>query len=71
MQVIQRSGSHIIFRLVAAGGEAPAAELEEIRAKTRAAMGEGCTVSFEFVDEIAPSPSGKYFYELCQWQAAA
>lgn len=38
----------------------PEMELEEIIAPTKKAMGDRCKVSFEFVDDISPSPSGKF-----------
>ena len=32
--------------------------------KIRLAMGEDCAVSFEFVDEIEPTPSGKFRFTV-------
>ena len=40
------------------------AGLEETRRKIRLAMGEDCAVSFEFVDVIEPSPSGKFRFTM-------
>lgn len=62
-QVVQRGPRLVVYRIVAT---APfgVAEQEEIRKGTQAAMGPECEVEFEFVDEIAPSPSGKHRYTI-------
>lgn len=39
-------------------------ELEDITKKIHAVMGRQCRVEFAFVDDIAPSPSGKYRYTI-------
>jgi len=36
------------------------ADLGTIEGHIRAAMGEACEVTFEFVEEIPPEPSGEY-----------
>jgi phenylacetate-CoA ligase len=69
-QVIQRSDSCILFRIVRSGADCDHAELDEIAARTRLVMGDDCEVAFEFVDEIAPCDSGKYRYvtsEVSRW----
>jgi hypothetical protein len=53
----------VLFRL-AAEGEVPAADREEIAAKTKAVLGDGCEVEFELVETIEPSASGKLRYTL-------
>jgi phenylacetate-CoA ligase len=62
-QVVQRAPDDVLFRL-AAEAEVPASDREEIVAKTRAVLGEGCAVSFEQVETIEPSASGKLRYTL-------
>jgi len=62
-QVVQREPALVVFRFVAAT-PLPDEELTEIVRDTQAVMGEGCKVEFDFVDEISPSPSGKYRYMI-------
>jgi len=62
-QVVQKAPGEVVFR-VAADGEVPSAEREEIAAKTQAILGDGCTVSFEQVETIEPSASGKLRYTI-------
>jgi phenylacetate-CoA ligase len=38
--------------------------LQEIVQKVRLALGDDCDVSFEFVDDIEPSASGKYRFTV-------
>lgn len=64
-QVVQRSPSWIVYRLITSG-PAPQEDVDEIIDGTRAVMGPGCEVEFEFVDEIPPSPSGKYRYTISE-----
>jgi len=65
-QVIQKSYTHIVYRIVKAGSEAPQTALDTIAAKTRHILGDDCEVTFEFVDEIPESDSGKYRYIICE-----
>lgn len=62
-QVVQRAPDDVLFR-VAAEAPVPAPDREEIVAKTQAVLGEGCGVSFEQVETIEPSASGKLRYTL-------
>ncbi len=64
-QVVQREPGAVVFRLVTLR-DPSRAELDEIVAGARAAMGQGCKVTFEVVDEIPPSPSGKYRYTISE-----
>lgn len=64
-QVVQRSTSRVVYRLITSR-RAPEEELAEIVNGTRAALGSDCEVEFEFVSEIAPSPSGKYRYTISE-----
>ena len=61
-QVIQKDPSRVVFRIVSVGTDHPQTELDEITAKTRLALGDDCEVSFEFVDDIPASGSGKFRY---------
>lgn len=63
-QIIQKSASHILFRVVLADQPAPQAELDEITSKTRQVFGEACIVEFDFVEDIAASPSGKFHWVI-------
>lgn len=47
-------------------GEKDQAKLDDITAKVRLVLGDECRVEFEFVDEIKPSPSGKYLYTISE-----
>jgi phenylacetate-CoA ligase len=62
-QVLQRSPSEVVYR-VACETEMPTTDREEIVAKTRSVLGEGCAVEFEQVETIAPSASGKLRYTI-------
>ncbi|HEU4598877.1 MAG TPA: hypothetical protein VFS26_03960 [Solirubrobacterales bacterium] len=62
-QVVQRAPDDVLFR-VSCEEEMPAADRDEIVAKTRAVMGERCAVEFERVGTIAPSASGKLRYTM-------
>lgn len=62
-QVLQRSPSEVVYR-VACETEMPTTDREEIVAKTRSVLGEGCAVEFERVETIAPSASGKLRYTI-------
>jgi len=68
-QVVQESTSSIRARIVPRydlPGFAAAKEagVEEIVKKVRLAMGEDCAVSFEFVNDIEPTASGKYRFTI-------
>jgi phenylacetate-CoA ligase len=65
-QVVQKSHSQIVFKIVKSEVEPRQGALDEIATKTRAVMGDDCAVVFEFVDEIAPSHSGKYRYTVSE-----
>ena len=45
--------------------EPPPEDVEEIQADVRTAMGDDCELRVEFVDDIAPSASGKFRYTIC------
>ena len=62
-QVVQKAPAEVVIR-VATEGEVPAGDREEIVAKTQAVLGDGCAVSFERVETIEPSASGKLRYTI-------
>jgi phenylacetate-CoA ligase len=62
-QVVQRAPAEVVYR-VACEAEVPAADREEIVAKTKAVLGDDCAVEFEQVETIAPSASGKLRYTM-------
>ena len=64
-QIVQADYERVVFR-VALQGAYRTDELEEIVCQTRLVMGEECQVDFEFVDEIAPSPSGKFRFMISE-----
>jgi phenylacetate-CoA ligase len=64
-QVVQTDRERVLFRLVL-DGELSGEERDEIVAGTRETMGPGCRVDFETVEEIEPSPSGKYRYTISE-----
>ena len=60
-QVIQKSPSSVLFKIVSSGSEIPSEELDEIASKTKLIMNDDkCEAHFEFVDEIPASDSGKF-----------
>lgn len=65
-QVIQKDYSHIVFRIKKTDVNYAPEELEEIKEKTRIVMGETCITSFEFIDDIPLSGSGKYRYTISE-----
>lgn len=65
-QVIQKEYALIVFKIVQSATDYTPSELDEITEKTKAAMGADCTVTFEFVDNILTSPSGKYRYTISE-----
>jgi len=64
-QVIQKDYSMVVYKIVKEA-EPPAAELAEIAAVTRKALGSDCEVVFEFVETIPPSPSGKFRFLISE-----
>ncbi len=64
-QVVQGTPGSLNFRLLTCDSM-PEEALADIARGAREAMGEACRVEFDFVDEIAPSDSGKYRYTICE-----
>jgi phenylacetate-CoA ligase len=63
-QIVQADYEWMIFRVATTQASYVADELDEIVRETRLIMGANCKVDFEFLDDIAPSPSGKYSYAV-------
>jgi phenylacetate-CoA ligase len=61
-QVVQKTHSSIVFRVERTAMRETKDELDEIIEKTKVVMGRDCIVTFEFVEELKPGPSGKYQY---------
>jgi phenylacetate-CoA ligase len=68
-QVIQKSLSCIVFRIVRSGSDYSQADLDEISEKARLIMDDDCEVVFEFINEIPASDSGKYHYIISEVEA--
>lgn len=64
-QVVQTPDGTVVYRLVTSREPEPA-ELEEIAALTRVAVGETCPVEFRFEPEIPVTASGKRRYTICE-----
>lgn len=64
-QIVQADYDRVIFRVAPQGDPRPE-ELEDIAWETRLVMGEDCRVDFEFVDDIAPSASGKFRFTISE-----
>lgn len=62
-QVVQQAPDRILYR-VACEDTVPEADMEEIATKTKLVLGDNCEVSFEQVEAIEPSPSGKLRYTI-------
>lgn len=63
-QVIQKSYSAVVYKIVKSEADYEPAEIDDITDKTKLVLGRDCTVSFELVDDIPPSASGKYRYTI-------
>ncbi len=65
-QVVQRDYEDIVFKIAGPCSDVPGAVADEIVSKTRIVMGSACRVRFELMDDIPPSPSGKYRYTVSE-----
>lgn len=66
-QIVQPRKNHIRILVVKKqAGCVPAWDIEDITEKCRILLGPDCGVEFEYVDDIAPSQSGKYLYTVCE-----
>ncbi len=65
-QLVQKSYTHLLYRIATANDQYQQAELDEIVSKTKQVMGRACEVTFEFLDDIQTSPSGKFRYTISE-----
>lgn len=65
-QIVQKSPSWIIFRVVKTGAVCPQADLDEIVAHAKILLEDDCKVDFEFVADIAPNKAGKHRYVISE-----
>jgi phenylacetate-CoA ligase len=65
-QVVQSDYEDIVFKIAGPRSDVPGAVADEIVSKTRLVMGSACQVRFELMDDIPPSPSGKYRYTVSE-----
>ncbi|HLO14775.1 MAG TPA: hypothetical protein VK206_08100, partial [Anaerolineales bacterium] len=69
-QVIQKSPTSILFKIVKSGVEIPPGELDEIANNTGLIMDDDqCETRFEFVNEIPASESGKFRFLVSEVRA--
>jgi phenylacetate-CoA ligase len=64
-QIIQTGLQAVTYRIVRYT-DPPMGEFDEITRFTRKALGKGCEVSFDFMDEIPPSASGKFRFLISE-----
>lgn len=67
-QFVQRSHDEVLLRLVTRRRDRTGlqAELDQMAAQTRAALGPAAVLRVEWVDEIPPAASGKYRYTISE-----
>ena len=63
-QVIQKSYDEILCKIVVE--KVMEADLDDITAKIQLVMGSDCMVTFDFVDNITPTKSGKHLYTISE-----
>lgn len=64
-QVIQHAFDQITVKMVCVPGAQPV-DLAELEDKIRLVMGPACVIAIDVVDDILPSPSGKYLYTVSE-----
>jgi phenylacetate-CoA ligase len=65
-QVVQKDYDLLLFKVVTTNGKPSRAELDDIAARSRLAMGTDCKVDFEFVAELPALASGKFRYTISE-----
>ena len=65
-QVIQKSYTKCVYKIVKSDLDYAPGELDEIKTKTKLALGDECEVDIDFVENIAPSSSGKFQNVICE-----
>lgn len=62
-QVLQNKLDEIVIKIVQEGSIHPS-QLMEIEEKIKLVMGDDCRITFEFVDQISKTPTGKFLYTI-------
>ncbi|MFA5075829.1 MAG: hypothetical protein WC480_00200 [Patescibacteria group bacterium] len=62
-QLIQKEYNLVELKIV---GEANSSQMRGIEEKIKLFMGADCRTKWNFVDQIDPTPSGKYLYTVCE-----
>lgn len=65
-QVIQKTPERVVFKIMPTQARPSPEDLKEITQKTQLVLGPGCSVDFEFVNELPPHSSGKYRYTISE-----
>jgi len=65
-QFIQKDFDLVAVNMVKTGEDVPDNDLEDISRKIQVLLGKGCRVEYNFVEDIFPSPSGKYRYTISE-----
>ena len=65
-QIIQKGYSDVVFRIVPSDTGYDPSELSDIALQTKQVMGEDCQLTFEFLEDIQASSSGKYRYIMSE-----
>jgi phenylacetate-CoA ligase len=60
VQIHQETAGEVLYRIKQLPEDYDPADIEFLQTKTRQYLGPSTTVDFEFTDDIAPEPSGKY-----------
>lgn len=63
-QVVQESVNHINIKIVSESESPIESDIDSIKEKIRLVMGKQTDISFDFVEEISPTASGKYRYTI-------
>ncbi len=64
-QFIQKDFDHVVVQVVKVGAMSQA-QRDNVERTLRIALGDDVKVDFEFPEDIAPAPSGKYRYTICE-----
>jgi phenylacetate-CoA ligase len=65
-QIVQKSYTEIIMRIIKSESDFQEKELNDIVTKCQVLMGKNCKIKFEFIDDIPSSSSGKFRYTVSE-----
>jgi phenylacetate-CoA ligase len=65
-QFIQKDFDLVAVNMVKASETVPDGDFDDITKKIQVLLGEGCRVEYNFLEDISPSPSGKYRYTMSE-----